>query len=205
MGRHLMTATGAPVAAILEGGYNPEGISMAADNVVRALLGWQASARASSSDPVPAPQLLPSTSWSADVMSGDTYLDALAPELRSDNLRHGHAFNVLSDERGVLGSPMRAKHAFASRPEAVLDAVRRRLNALPAWQRLAADMGVQRVFRELPIDLSDEAEALDLLLETTAVKDFDQGSLPQRAFAAPVLKILPPPPHQRNTRSRSGK
>jgi hypothetical protein len=119
----------------LEGGYDPEGISMAAENVVRAMLGWQASARSSSKEDLCPPQPLPSTVWKADASMGADYLMSLSPELQTDTPQHDYAFNaVRTDQLGVLAVPMRASNEFAQRPEAVLDAVRRRLNTLPAWR-----------------------------------------------------------------------
>jgi hypothetical protein len=175
----------------LEGGYDPEGISMAAENVVRAMLGWQASARSSSKEDLCPPQPLPSTVWKADASMGADYLMSLSPELQTDTPQHDYAFNaVRTDQLGVLAVPMRASNEFAQRPEAVLDAVRRRLNTLPAWRDMAQALGVARVFPELDehagaCELAAEAEKFDGLLEWTG-SDFEGL---QRCFPAPPAPV----------------
>jgi acetoin utilization deacetylase AcuC-like enzyme len=107
LGRHLVSACGAPVAAVLEGGYKPELLGLAAENVVRALSGLAGPTgrrRAADAPVVPA-----------------TALSRALPELRRLEPRPR--------------PPCPCDH-LPIRPEATLEHVRRVLNQVAPWKGL---------------------------------------------------------------------
>lgn len=145
--RHLASAVpDVPVAAVLEGGYSPEKISLAAENVVRGFLGRKY-AKGNGDDSITERAWEPATPWRRETFP--------SPD---------HACTATSARRATpLGTPWRAPHTVLhkilrcapgkkaimsplARPEAVLEHLRRSLNAEPAWQDRAAAAGVERVF-----------------------------------------------------------
>lgn len=214
IGRHLASAVpDCPVAAVLEGGYDPLRISLAAENLVRALLGADRPSERRANNLGDMHQALPAAKVSSspgrrgdDISnfsktlapvepSAGTPLSFLpaarqpahvpplyahAPEVWAFRNRTAHSLgeqqhgpwpdwslvadklqalanekhenlvylpdvlsvaagsNGTSSLRTPLGRPWRPSSPYLGRPEAIMEATRRRLNRLPAWAALSS-------------------------------------------------------------------
>lgn len=147
-----------PVATVLEGGYRPERISLAAENVVRALAGFASSSGRSSTGEE-------QTASRARVATNDPPSDKemLAPELAEWKARSGPGPSPimdLKDERDPkhvtpLGAAWRPRIPGFCRPEAVLEMCRRVFNNFPPFQG-------RNVFREnRKVEIDEEFGCLE--------------------------------------------
>lgn len=188
IGRHLCTSIrGVPVACILEGGYSPELISLAAENTVRALAGCDApsgrnkrappagvSTRKAKKETSSVMEPSEALRWVSDKWESQSLRD-LAPELRHYERNHMHPFNGTSAKEGIIGVKMREPRATLPRPEGVMEHLRCHLNRLPFWQQLAKDVGVERIFDSVGDEaLLAEGRMFDEFLERTSLAVYDE-------------------------------
>jgi acetoin utilization deacetylase AcuC-like enzyme len=148
--RHLVAAVpGVPVAAVLEGGYNPEKISLAAENAVRGLLGLaHASGRSQAVGATPLDlEYSADGAWSALKWPPRTVFPS--PHKSASSHRKtplGSRWRVHDETIYPILCGHGSVRGRLARPEAVLEGLRRALIAEPAWQRVALEAGIARVF-----------------------------------------------------------